>query len=770
MTPVSSQTLRIPELLAPAGTLEAGFAAFDSGADAVYVGLPRFNARERGRNCTLDEVGQLITFARGRNRRVYVTLNTLVKETEFAEFAELVGELAPLRPHAVIVQDLGVLRFLRRTFPEIPIHASTQMGVHNAAGVRALAALGVERVILERQVSWDELRRIAAHSGIGIEVFVHGALCCSRSGVCLFSSWIGGWSGNRGKCKQPCRRRFYAPGGNGFFFSAKDLNSIAAIPELRRLGVAALKIEGRLRGTEYVREVVRAYRAALDTPDAEFARGLRAWRAGLNRTHTRRFHGPFRRRAEFEDVILPAAPGATGRFIGRVLRGDSRGCWVRLRSPLEAGVRVRVQPVSGEEGAAFVVPWLRVGGRRVARAPGGVECYLPVPGAAAVPADLYQLGKADSGKSRSVPAEGSICRRVLDFEIAAGRGEIRAYFPAFPGVSWRMQAPFRRAQRRELAEETLAAEFARSGTRRIMAGTVRVRVLEAGLFLPASELKSIRRAFWQWADARFPESRFIERARAAVSRFQAEFDAAMSGEEADPVRTVIEASPRRSGSGRAREGRGTVRACPIAPLAEALRRGAVRGGEWEAVLPEFCPEFEVEALEAQVRDCFLRGVRRFRIGGLYGIAVLRAALADGEFGRIMVLADWSIPVCNTMAVRELQEIGVRRAVAWVELESAALEALLQRAGGRLEQFGFGRIPILRSRFGPNPPPELRDDRGREYEVVRTPQEWLLVPKRPVRFPAAAGASVLEDRRWLGASGNGTAAESAGSFNYERDWA
>ena len=186
----------VPELLAPAGNLETALAAFDAGADAVYGGLAKFNARERAANFSAADLGRLLDYAHSRGRRVYLTFNTLLKESELGEAAEFLAELAKLRPDALIVQDLAVIRLCRSYFPELTLHASTQMGIHNSAGIAAAACRGIARVILERQVTLEELRAMAENSPVELEVFVHGSLCCSLSGRCLLSSALGGWSGN----------------------------------------------------------------------------------------------------------------------------------------------------------------------------------------------------------------------------------------------------------------------------------------------------------------------------------------------------------------------------------------------------------------------------------------------------------------------------------------------------------------------------------------------------------------------------------------------
>ena len=214
--------MKKPELLAPAGSALSAMAAYDAGADAIYAGLPKFNARERGENFTPDDMAKIIEHFHKGNRKVYVTMNTIVKQSELSEVAEYLALLDQMHPDALIVQDLGVLRMIREYFPHLDIHASTQMGFHNSAGLKLAKELGVKRVILERQISMEELQKLSG-SGMELEVFAHGALCCSLSGQCLFSSWLGGASGNRGRCKQPCRRRYFSKNGNGFFFSPRDL-------------------------------------------------------------------------------------------------------------------------------------------------------------------------------------------------------------------------------------------------------------------------------------------------------------------------------------------------------------------------------------------------------------------------------------------------------------------------------------------------------------------------------------------------------------------
>lgn len=188
--------------------------------------------------------------------------------------AEYLAQLSEIAPDALLVQDLGIIRMAREYFPSLTLHASTQMGFQNSAGLKIAKELGVTRVVLERQMTIEEIAEVKKSTDLELEVFIHGALCASLSGQCLFSSYLGGYSGNRGKCKQPCRRRYFSKNGNGFFFSPQDLCSIDMLPRLREIGVASLKIEGRLKQPDYVKQTVGAYRMLLDAPPEEFPKRI----------------------------------------------------------------------------------------------------------------------------------------------------------------------------------------------------------------------------------------------------------------------------------------------------------------------------------------------------------------------------------------------------------------------------------------------------------------------------------------------------------------
>jgi U32 family peptidase len=269
------------ELLAPAGGLDAGYAAFHYGADAIYLGLKKFSARAEAENFTLDDVDHITAFAHSLTprRKVFVTINTLVLQHELKELVEALGALSDIGVDALIIQDLGTYRVVRQHFPNLELHASTQLAVHNRAGAEALKALGFTRVVLARELTLEEVRDITATAGVETEVFIHGALCYSYSGLCLFSSQTIGRSGNRGKCSYTCRDNFQITGApetlrdgtgvkrdphQGFAFSMKDLALPDHLPALRAAGVSCVKIEGRKKSPLYVATTTDYYRKILD--------------------------------------------------------------------------------------------------------------------------------------------------------------------------------------------------------------------------------------------------------------------------------------------------------------------------------------------------------------------------------------------------------------------------------------------------------------------------------------------------------------------------
>ena len=255
-----------PELLSPAGAWEQLTAAVQNGADAVYLGGKSFSARRFAGNFEEEELRRALDYCHERGVRVYVTFNTLLLDRELSTALGYAGFLYEAGADALIVQDMGLIRMLRSNFPDLPLHASTQMGVHDENGLQLCARLGLSRAVLARELSLDRIRELKRTSPVEIECFAHGALCTAMSGACLFSSLAGGRSGNRGECAQPCRKAYTVGDGGkaGYPLSLADLCMLFHMDELKDAGVTSLKLEGRMKRPEYVAAMTRAYRMAID--------------------------------------------------------------------------------------------------------------------------------------------------------------------------------------------------------------------------------------------------------------------------------------------------------------------------------------------------------------------------------------------------------------------------------------------------------------------------------------------------------------------------
>lgn len=349
------------ELLAPAGNLESLDAAIDEGADAVYLGLKTFNARMRSANFAWNQFAAAVDAVHRRGKKIYVAVNTVCEERETERLYQLLGYLDKIHPDAIIAQDFAVIRMRQEFFPNLEIHASTQMNVESAEGANLLAKEGVKRVVVARELCFAEVKKIKEESKAQIEMFAHGALCASESGLCLFSSFLGGKSANRGQCAQACRRCYTAekPLGvqQGYFFSPYDLQLIDFVPDLMEIGIDSLKIEGRMKSAEYVGAVVAAYRHVMDNwqngRKEAIVTGKRLLSTDFARAKTTYWYG-FKTVEEGIEkagaaALNPDQAGGTGIFLGTICALKPAGA-----ETLEKIRRASRVPIGTGEGQARV--------------------------------------------------------------------------------------------------------------------------------------------------------------------------------------------------------------------------------------------------------------------------------------------------------------------------------------------------------------------------------------------------------------------------------
>jgi len=300
-----------PEILAPAGSYDAFLAAVSAGADAVYMGLESFSARAKASNFTAGEFYNLTQYAHSNGVKVYGAFNTLVKQHELKDAIKALNIMEAAGADAVIVQDLGIANIVKKYFPSLKLHASTQMAIHNSYGVLQAQELGFQRVVLARELSLSEIQTIKQKTDAELEIFVHGALCFGVSGMCLMSSFIGGASGNRGLCAQPCRRLWSLKDKKGFYLSPKDLDLSAHIKELKQSGITSLKIEGRMKNAQYVYKTVKAYKLLLENENSLEARKLLL--SDFARTKT-----TFNFIKKSDDIFEPQKSKQIGQYLGKI--------------------------------------------------------------------------------------------------------------------------------------------------------------------------------------------------------------------------------------------------------------------------------------------------------------------------------------------------------------------------------------------------------------------------------------------------------------------
>lgn len=414
------------ELLAPAGNLESFQAAIEAGADAVYVGAPGLNARNHNKELGLERIAWMITQAHTCNRKIYIALNSLIREDDLDELISTLAFFKTITPDAVIIQDLAVLKLVNRFFPELTLHASTLFGCHNLESVKLCQQLGFSRVVVGRELSVAEIGHLARPRVLDIEVFVHGAMCYSYSGLCLFSSSQGGMSGLRGNCVQPCRRKYQVLGragqkkpqssSSGYYFSMKDLSGLDFVSELKSRGVKSLKIEGRLRSAAYVYQVTKAYRTVIDSDHADQQKAIETAREMLLGAMGRKSSSGFFSHVSYDDLIAKNHSGNTGIHLGKVNQVHSADgvhtLYLKLKYDCAVGDRLRVHFEDSGDRASFTLRSIMVNDHPVDHGHKGEQVALQLRGTAEAFSEnrIIHLYKVDTA---SAPAKAISAKKAL---------------------------------------------------------------------------------------------------------------------------------------------------------------------------------------------------------------------------------------------------------------------------------------------------------------------------------------------------------------------
>jgi putative protease len=729
-----------PELLAPAGSLEAFFAAMEKGADAVYAGLKDFSARAKAKNFTMHQMEKMTGYAHSLGRKLYVTLNTLVKESELSPLVNVLADLEAIQVDAVIVQDMAVARLSRQFFPGLKLHASTQMTVHNVPGVLQLAELGFERVVLARELHLDEISRIVSKSPIGIECFIHGALCFSLSGQCFFSSYLGGHSGNRGRCAQPCRRQYKYKGKEGYYFSTNDFSSIDLIPQMAAAGVESLKIEGRMKSAEYVASIVGAYRKVLDSSPENMASSLAEAREliklSFGRVPTRGFlasHAP-------SDIATPSLRGATGRFLGEIRSVKGGRIFFESKDRLHVGDRIRIQPKSDMAGKGFTVREIFVENRQVKSAPERARIGVTSPFEAAVGDAVFKV----SSETAFTLSESACIKRLesvksgrigcdLGFSLQEGQLVISA---EAGGVAETLTFPLPGLEPSRTGDmtEVLNGQFARTGDTGFVLSSLTADGFPS-VMIPPARLKEIRKEFYCELEGRIMPKLKKEREGRKKSAL-----ASLAGKRAiascrrpELIIRVEKASDLHLLH---REGVDAVALslsrANIHQLPQICRR--LRGRENRVIwrIPFIIFDNDLDWYAECLSWLVAGGFSRFEAANISHFRMLGNVMKKS--GRMVEIStDYRLFSLNSQALLEWHESGAASSVLYIEDDAENIASLLSADTPlQCRVLLFGDVPVITSKIaikGVKDDAPLLSDRGEGYRVTTRDGLTRVTPTR-----------------------------------------
>jgi putative protease len=502
---MSSRT--VPELLAPAGSIDAVRAALANGADAVYLGAARFNARDEGAQLTLEEVGEACRMAHMRGSRIYLTLNILIKPAELHDALMFLGDAIDRGIDAVIVQDFGLVRLIRAIYPDLEIHGSTQMTVHDPSGAEVVKEMGVERIVLARENTLEDIKQIHdTVPDLGLETFVHGALCISYSGQCYMSGMISERSANRGSCAQSCRKDYVledAVTGNeldrGFLISARDLGAFDHLEAIADVGVSTLKVEGRKKKPEYVASVTKAYRQWLDRLENGEA-GI--WEPPteeeiqpLVQIYSRGFTGGMYGGRAGKDYVTRTQPDNRGEVLGKVIGTDRGHLVIEVSQPVQIGDGLGFEDpaIVGGPTKGFTVSSIRtMPGKGMTRQVVATSLKIPI-GWRVTRTSTSGAMNAARASFANQPSLGPSLAQVDVRLFGSAGGPLKAVFQVGDDhVTVQTEKPLSPASKRPLDESTLREQFGRlGGTGFVLAGLDSTG-LDRNLFIPVSELNHLR--------------------------------------------------------------------------------------------------------------------------------------------------------------------------------------------------------------------------------------------------------------------------------------
>lgn len=706
--------MRRPELLAPAGSWESLVAAVQNGADAVYLGGKTFNARHSAANFDDEQLKEAVKYCHTRGVKLYVTVNIILADQELYEALEFLRFLYNIGVDAVIIQDIGLAKLARQVVPELALHASTQMTVHNTAGVELLQELGFERVVLSREMTLEGISEIKRHTGADLEVFVHGALCVCYSGQCLMSSLIGGRSGNRGKCAQPCRLQYQLVDRGGkvlvapeqvgeYLISPRDLNLSAHIPDLIGAGIDSFKIEGRMKRPEYVATVIRVYRELIDQSlqqgnfavSEEQARDLEQI---FNRDFsTGYFYGNIGR-----DLMSYKRPNNRGILLGRIKKFGKNGLvQLSLQQPLRVGDGIEVWVSQGGR-VGTEVSQIIAEGKKLEKAPAGSHVWINIKGKVRIGDRVFKTHDVElMQRARHSYSSSKEIRKIpLKFTVRGAVGKpltLKVTDPQGNSAEVKSTELGQAAEKRSLTAEFLARQLNRLGNTPFGLGELECDI-DGQVMFPVSVINDLRRSvLTQLEQKRQNSPRPIIEKQEFVRRWHRASENRSKG--APPINStrlavnVVELAGVKAAvdagaeiiyfGGESYRSKKTIRPEDIQKAAELCQRG---GAQLILSSPRILQDDELSKFTR-----FMDKALPYVNGVLVGNMGLLKELAPRD---IPLVADFSFNVFNQATVNCLQDWGVERVTLSPELTMAQIKELAAQHLLPLEVQVHGALPLM----------------------------------------------------------------------------
>ena len=702
------------ELLAPAGNLAALKAAVENGADAVYIGGDQFSARQKAENFTREQMAAGIAYAHQRGCAVHVAMNTLVRNEEIGDLITYGYVLAELGADAVIVQDLGAAHILRQTLPQLPLHASTQMAIHNTAGVKFLEEQGFARVVLARETSLDAIKKIKAQTNLDLEVFVHGALCVAYSGQCLLSSMIGGRSGNRGLCAQPCRMQYELVDANGtsysdaegaYLLSTRDLNMLDHLPEIIGAGVASLKIEGRMKRPEYVATVVRHYRQAIDAYDTHSKFEQKTAQRELLQIFNRDFTTGYYFANQGADLMSHSRPDNRGVLAADILKTEQKKIWIQLKEPLAVGDGYFFYNGKGEE-IAGKVHELSIKGKAISAGYPGQIVKMLVSGNAQGAKTLYRTADVQllkrAADSYSRPSQPQ--KQTVHFKIELHQGQpilLLAWDDAGHQQYGESTYLVEAAKTQPSDLDSVRKQLERLGNTPFVLGDV-VAEIEAGVIAPASELNQLRRTVIEGLERQLSQKDetpllsyddYLEDAGDLLDRIPPQVMAYGLQQRLAVTVGSVEAVKAAADAG----------ADLIYLQATGLRSKQAISADSYADLAQYCQQKQCQlywTCSPIQNDWQMERVKSLmqaaQTAGFAGVAVGNLGLlqAARQMGWVNIVADYQLNSLNDVTLQYLSEQEICRAVLSPELSLEQISQFAYLGNLPLELLVHGNFPLM----------------------------------------------------------------------------